>query len=74
MLCLANKLADYGWLFIKVLIFIFITLLITNKQQDIVVNLHQDFVSRGHIFSHVRPSYERAVSDLDKSLNISLWV
>jgi hypothetical protein len=29
---------------------------------------------RGRIFSHVQPSYERAVSDLDKSMNISLWV
>ncbi len=28
----------------------------------------------GRIFSHVRPSYEWAVSDLDRSMNISLWV
>jgi hypothetical protein len=28
---------------------------------------------RGCIFSHVRPSYERAVSDLDRPMNISLW-
>ncbi len=31
-------------------------------------------VSRGHIFSCVRPSYEWAVSDLDRPMNISLWV
>jgi hypothetical protein len=31
-------------------------------------------VTRGRIFSHVRPSYEQAVSDLDRSMNISLWV
>ncbi len=30
--------------------------------------------SRGRIFSHVRPSYEQAVSDLDRSMNISLWI
>ncbi len=29
---------------------------------------------RGHIFSRVWPSYEQAVSDLDRSMNISLWV
>jgi amino acid transporter len=28
----------------------------------------------GHIFSCVRPFYERAVSDLDRSMNRSLWV
>ncbi len=28
---------------------------------------------RGRIFSRVRPSYERAVSDLDRSMNIFLW-
>ncbi len=27
-----------------------------------------------HIFSCVRPSYEQAVSDLDRSMHISLWV
>ncbi len=27
-----------------------------------------------HIFSHVRPFYERAVSDLDRSMHRSLWV
>ncbi len=30
--------------------------------------------TRGRIFSHVRPSCERAVSDLDRSMHISLWV
>ncbi len=28
----------------------------------------------GSIFSHVRPSYEWAVSDKDRSMHISLWV
>jgi hypothetical protein len=28
----------------------------------------------GSIFSHVRPSYEQAVSDLNRSMHISLWV
>jgi hypothetical protein len=32
------------------------------------------FTSRGRIFSHVRPFYERAVSDLDRSMHRSLWV
>jgi hypothetical protein len=32
------------------------------------------FESRGHIFSHVRPFYEQAVSNLDKSMHRSLWV
>ncbi len=31
-------------------------------------------VSRGHIFSHVRPFHERAVSNLDKSMHRSLWI
>jgi hypothetical protein len=33
-------------------------------------------VARGRIFSCVQPSYERAVSDLDRSMHISLrfWV
>ncbi len=30
--------------------------------------------SRGRIFSHVRPLYEWAVSDLDRSMHRSLWV
>ncbi len=30
--------------------------------------------SWGRIFSRVRPAYERAVSDLDRSMHISLWV
>ncbi len=29
--------------------------------------------SRGHIFSRVRPFYERALSDLDRSMHRSLW-
>ncbi len=29
---------------------------------------------RGRIFSHMRPSYERTVSDLYRSMNISQWV
>ncbi len=29
---------------------------------------------RGRIFSHVRPFYEQGVSDLDRSMHISLWV
>ncbi len=28
----------------------------------------------GHVFICVRPFYERAVSDLDRSMHISLWV
>jgi len=31
-------------------------------------------VSSGHIFSCVRPFCERALSDLDRSMNRSLWV
>ncbi len=31
-----------------------------------------DFI--GHIFSHVRPFYELAVSNLDRSIHRSLWV
>jgi hypothetical protein len=34
----------------------------------------KELKSRGRIFSHVRPSYERAVGDLERSMNISLWV
>ncbi len=30
--------------------------------------------TRAHIFSCVRPFYERAVSDLDRSIHRSLWV
>jgi len=30
--------------------------------------------TRGHIFSCVRPLYEQAVSDLDRSMHRSLWV
>ncbi len=29
---------------------------------------------RGRIFSHVRPFYEQAVSNLDRSMHRSLWV
>jgi hypothetical protein len=29
---------------------------------------------RGRIFSRVRPFYERAVSNLDRSMHRSLWV
>jgi hypothetical protein len=35
---------------------------------------HLFIENRGRIFSHVRPSYERAVSDLDRPMHISLWV
>jgi hypothetical protein len=31
-------------------------------------------VNRGRIFSRLRPFYERAVSDLDRSMHRSLWV
>ncbi len=31
-------------------------------------------VTRGHIFSRVRPFYEQAVSNLDRSMYISPWV
>ncbi len=30
--------------------------------------------TRGRIFSCVWPSYEQAISDLDRSINISLWI
>jgi hypothetical protein len=30
--------------------------------------------NRGRIFSHVRPFYERAVSDLGRPMHRSLWV
>ncbi len=39
-----------------------------------MVSLHQYFVARGHIFSHVQPFYERDVSNLDRPLHRSLWV
>ncbi len=32
------------------------------------------FDTRGRIFGHVQPFYERAVSDLNKSMHRSLWV
>jgi hypothetical protein len=31
-------------------------------------------ITRGHTFSRVQPFYEWAMSDLDKSMHISLWV
>ncbi len=31
-------------------------------------------VSRGRIFSHVRPFYERAVSNLDRSMHRFQWL
>jgi len=34
----------------------------------------QEYESRGRIFSSVRPFYERAVSDQDRSMHRSLWV
>ncbi len=33
-----------------------------------------EYCSRGHIYSRVRPFYEPAVSDLDRSMHRSLWV
>ncbi len=33
-----------------------------------------DGEARGHIFSQVRPFYERAVGDLVRSMHKSLWV
>ncbi len=30
--------------------------------------------TRGRIFSHVQPFYERAVSDRDRSMHRALWV
>jgi hypothetical protein len=32
------------------------------------------YLSRDHIFSRARPFYERAVSDLDRSMHRYLWV
>ncbi len=44
---------------------VFPGLFISNKEKD---------VFWGRIFTHVRHSHERAVSNLDRSMNISLWV
>jgi hypothetical protein len=38
-----------------------------------VINLENKILSRGRIYSHVRPFHERAVSDLDRSMHRSLW-
>jgi hypothetical protein len=32
---------------------------------NILLYIRKEFLSRGRIFNHVRPFYERAVSDLD---------
>jgi hypothetical protein len=37
-------------------------------------SLMQSKADRGRSFSCERPFYERAVSDLDRPMNISLWV
>jgi hypothetical protein len=37
-------------------------------------SLFWNLQTRGHIFSHVRPFYEQAVSNLDRSMHRSLWV
>jgi len=39
-----------------------------------VSQIKEKNVFRGHIFSHVRPFYERAVSNLDRPMHRSLWV
>jgi len=36
--------------------------------------LNNIIATRGRIFSRVRPFYEQAVSDLDRSMHRSLWV
>jgi hypothetical protein len=40
----------------------------------VISNEAKKFYNIGRIFSHVRPSYEQAVGDLDRSMNISLWI
>ncbi len=42
-----------------------------QQEQISVINLNH---YKGHIFSHVRPSYEQAVSDLDRSMHTSVRV
>jgi hypothetical protein len=51
-----------------------------NGNNDCVPNYYVKFnigniveLYRGRIFIHVRPSYEWAVSDQDRSMHISLW-
>ncbi len=48
----------------------------TRKHKQLLEN--QNFLlfrdNRGPIFSHVQPFYECAVSDLDRSMHISLWI
>ncbi len=43
-------------------------------QQLIRTNVIITKDTRGHIFSHVRPFYERAVSNHDRSMHRFLWV
>jgi len=47
--------------------------LCTKKLCSIFDNLFL-LANRGHIFIHVRPFYEQAVSDLDRPMYRSLWV
>jgi hypothetical protein len=49
-------------------------LLNSLTSHKIIPSSKSEDMSRGHIFSRVRPSNERAVSNLDRSVNISLWV
>ncbi len=45
-----------------------------NTASDFTFLTNFQEVAWGRIFHHVRPSYEQVVSDLDRSMNISLWV
>ncbi len=47
---------------------------IHNGKRFISLFSETENAARGRIFSHVRPFYERAVSDLDRAMNRSLWV
>jgi hypothetical protein len=38
-----------------------------------ILSANASGASRGCIFSRVRPFYERAVSDLDRSMHRSVW-
>jgi hypothetical protein len=42
--------------------------------QNAVEGVAHSVKPRGRIFNRVQPFYERAVSDLDRTMNISLWV
>ncbi len=57
-------------------------LLLKHSVVDLIKNLGsllnaftaKAYYTRGHIFSHVRPFNERAVSNIDRPMHRSLWV